>query len=46
MRKVHNKEKGGGEQEKKLMTKMVATNIVAIRQPKRQKTGTPNARGN
>ena len=41
MRKVDD-----GEKEKKIMSLIVTTNVVASRPPKRQMTGTPIARAN
>ena len=34
----------GGEKKKKIMTFLVATNVVASRPPERRPTGTPTAR--
>ena len=44
MRKVDDGE--NGENPEKIMTFIVATNVVAPRPPKRRATGTPNARAN
>ena len=49
MRKVDNGEKKGKKEEKrkeKIITFLVATNVVASRPPERRPTGTPHARAN
>ena len=46
MRKVDDGEKKEKKEKKKIMTFIVATNVVASRPPERRPTGTPHARAN
>ena len=46
MRKVDDGEKRKKKRKEKIMTFIVATNVVASRPPERRPTGTPHARAN
>ena len=46
MRKVDDGEEKRKEKKEKIMTFIVATNVVASRPPERRPTGTPHARAN